>query len=274
MIYLRFTATSNQQPTRRLKSITSTVRCGKCTYTEPFADSTAKGWLNINQGQCGKRKSLLKTTLFSPSTYGSIRFLGTHINGGLNSIYTVKNETNPLAPLINKINSRHEKISQVTRKRNGRGGPIAGDNKWVHPRLPLSVKSTIISTVTSSAYPLISKEKKWPTLFIQSTRNNTLFTLTDSLGKVVKGGWASAGSVGFKNSRKSTAQASQAAAKSITSKARAQKIRSVILRVSGVGRAKAAVVRAFRNCPLKVLAIDECTPVVHNGCRSPKKRRI
>ena len=104
--------------------------------------------------------------------------------------------------------------------------------------------------------------------------NNTLLTLSQSKGKVLKSGCISAGSMGFKNSRKSTLYASQAAAKSLVSKLREQKITGVYIRLFGMGRAKGAVVWVFKQSRIKIWAIRECTPSVHNGCRPPKARRI
>ncbi len=109
---------------------------------------------------------------------------------------------------------------------------------------------------------------------VYSSRNNTLLTLSKSKGRVVKGGWASAGSVGFKNSRKSSTYASQAAAKSIALLAKKLRIYYLHVKLNGMGRAKGAVVRVLQQSSLKILAIRECTPMVHNGCRPPKIRRI
>ena len=112
------------------------------------------------------------------------------------------------------------------------------------------------------------------TLSIQSSRNNTLLTLSGNRGFLLKGGWASAGSLGFKNSRKSTTYASQAAAKSLALRAKQLGVRALHLKLQGTGRAKGAVVRTLRKSSLRILVIRECTPRLHNGCRSPKKRRI
>ena len=109
---------------------------------------------------------------------------------------------------------------------------------------------------------------------IHSSRNNTLLTLMAVGGRVLKKGWASAGSLGFKNSRKSSSYASIAAAKSLAHVAKRCKVKTLYLKLHGVGRAKGAVVRTLQQSRLKILVIRECTPAVHNGCRSPKKRRI
>ena len=116
--------------------------------------------------------------------------------------------------------------------------------------------------------------KRIATCTVYSSRNNTLLTLMGAGGKIFKKGWASAGSLGFKNSRKSTTYASTAAAKSLAQIAKQRGVRALYLKLHGVGRAKSAVVRTLQLSRLKVLAIRENTPAVHNGCRPPKKRRI
>ena len=131
--------------------------------------------------------------------------------------------------------------------------------------------------------PYIAKKTPWgrgytlkriATCTIHSSRNNTLLSLMAAGGKILKKGWASAGSLGFKNSRKSTTYASRAAAKTMGQLAKQRGIKALYLRLQGTGRAKGAVVRTLRQCRLRVLGIRECTPRVHNGCRPPKKRRI
>ena len=117
-------------------------------------------------------------------------------------------------------------------------------------------------------------KKNIATISVASTRNNTLLTLSGTGGRVLKGGWASAGSLGFKNSRKSTTYAAQAAAKQLALKAKRQGVRALHLKLQGMGRAKGAVVRTLQKCSLRILVIRESTPTVHNGCRCPKKRRI
>lgn len=117
-----------------------------------------------------------------------------------------------------------------------------------------------------------SKKTRIYTISVHSSRNNTLLTLSGD--RVVKGGWTSAGKVGFKNCRKSTTYASQAAAKRLALTARQLGIRAIKLKLYGTGHAKGAVVRTLQQSSLRVCIIQECTPAVHNGCRPAKSRRV
>lgn len=107
---------------------------------------------------------------------------------------------------------------------------------------------------------------------IQSTSNNTIITLTDLQGHTKF--WASGGNIGFKNSRKSTKYAAQAVAEKVALKAFQLGFDSVILKVQGLGYGKLTAIRAFSKSRLSVTQIIERTPLAHNGCRPPKKRRI
>lgn len=109
-------------------------------------------------------------------------------------------------------------------------------------------------------------------LHIQSTRNNTIITLTDLQGNTKF--WSSAGNIGFKNSRKSTKYAAQAVADKVAIKALQLGFDSVILKVQGLGYGKLTAIRALSKSKLTVTQIIERTPIAHNGCRPPKKRRV
>jgi small subunit ribosomal protein S11 len=108
--------------------------------------------------------------------------------------------------------------------------------------------------------------------FIQATFNNTLVTITDPQGNVVA--WSSAGSRGFRGSRKSTPFAAQVAAQDAAHKAMDQGMRSVGVLIKGPGGGREAAVRALQSAGFKVTMIRDITPVPHNGCRPPKKRRV
>jgi small subunit ribosomal protein S11 len=108
--------------------------------------------------------------------------------------------------------------------------------------------------------------------YIQSTFNNTLITLTDPNGNVLS--WASAGQAGFKGSRKSTPYAAQVAAEQAARKAMEHGLRQVDVMVKGPGSGREAAVRALQASGLIVLSIKDSTPVPHNGCRPPKRRRV
>ena len=108
--------------------------------------------------------------------------------------------------------------------------------------------------------------------FIQSTFNNTIITLTDPQGNVIA--WRSAGTVGFKGSRKSTAYAAQMAATEAAKRAMEHGLRQVDVSVKGPGSGREAAIRSLQAAGLSVTSIRDVTPMPHNGCRPPKRRRI
>lgn len=110
------------------------------------------------------------------------------------------------------------------------------------------------------------------TIYIQSTHNNTIYTLTDHRGKTR--GWTSAGTCGFKNTRKATSYASQAAAEKCASLAKSINCTALSLKIQGLGPGKLSGVRTIHQSGLRVSRIWECTTLPHNGCRQKKSRRI
>ena len=107
---------------------------------------------------------------------------------------------------------------------------------------------------------------------IQASFNNTIVTLTDTQGNALS--WASAGGLGFRGSRKSTPYAAQMAAETATKTALIHGLKSVDGFVKGPGSGREAAVRALQASGLEVLSIQDVTPVPHNGCRPPKRRRV
>ena len=107
---------------------------------------------------------------------------------------------------------------------------------------------------------------------IHSTFNNTIVTITDEVGNAIS--WASAGELGFKGSRKSTPFAAQMAAEAAGKVARDQGMRSVEVYVKGPGAGRESAIRALTNCDMEVTLIQDVSPIPHNGCRPPKKRRV
>ena len=107
---------------------------------------------------------------------------------------------------------------------------------------------------------------------IQSTFNNTIVTITDLQGAVIS--WSSAGSRGFKGSRKSTPFAGQLAAEDAARKAQEHGMRTVAIFVKGPGSGRESALRAFQNVGMRVTLIRDVTPIPHNGCRPPKRRRV
>ncbi|HET8668473.1 MAG TPA: 30S ribosomal protein S11 [Terriglobales bacterium] len=107
---------------------------------------------------------------------------------------------------------------------------------------------------------------------IQASFNNTLVTISDQEGKVVS--WKSSGSLGFRGSRKGTPFAAQQAAMNAANQARDHGMRTVEVRVSGPGSGRESAIRALSAAGMDVKLIKDVTPVPHNGCRPPKRRRV
>ena len=107
---------------------------------------------------------------------------------------------------------------------------------------------------------------------IRSTFNNTIVTLTDTKGNALS--WASAGGLGFRGSRKSTPFAAQMAAETAAKAAMEHGLKQVEVFVKGPGSGREAAIRSLQAAGLEVNLIKDCTPVPHNGCRPPKRRRV
>jgi small subunit ribosomal protein S11 len=109
-------------------------------------------------------------------------------------------------------------------------------------------------------------------VFIQASFNNTIVTITDQQGNTLS--WKSAGSLGFRGSRKGTPFAAQQAASGAASLARDHGLRSVDVRVAGPGSGRESAIRALATAGIEVRSIRDVTPMPHNGCRPPKRRRV
>jgi small subunit ribosomal protein S11 len=107
---------------------------------------------------------------------------------------------------------------------------------------------------------------------VNATFNNTIVTITDGAGNTVL--WSSAGSLGFKGSRKSTPYAAQVAAEDAAKKAVDHGMRTLEVEVTGPGAGRESALRALQAVGLNVTAIRDVTPIPHNGCRAPKRRRV
>jgi small subunit ribosomal protein S11 len=107
---------------------------------------------------------------------------------------------------------------------------------------------------------------------VQASFNNTIVTITDVEGKTLS--WKSSGSLGFRGSRKGTPFAAQQAASNAASMAREHGVRTVDVRVSGPGSGRESAVRALAAAGIEVRSIRDVTPIPHNGCRPPKRRRV
>lgn len=107
---------------------------------------------------------------------------------------------------------------------------------------------------------------------IQSTFNNTIVTITDMSGNTIA--WASAGTEGFKGSRKSTPFAAQMAAEAAAKKAMEHGLQNIEVQIKGPGSGREAALRALQVAGLNIVVIKDVTPIPHNGCRPPKRRRV
>jgi small subunit ribosomal protein S11 len=119
------------------------------------------------------------------------------------------------------------------------------------------------------------KEKKnvlHGVVHIQSTFNNTIVSITDQKGEVIS--WASAGSVGFKGTKKGTPFAAQMAAENAARKSLEHGLKRVDVYVKGPGSGRETAIRSLQSCGLEVNLIKDVTPIPHNGCRPPKRRRV
>ena len=107
---------------------------------------------------------------------------------------------------------------------------------------------------------------------VNATFNNTIITITDAQGNTIS--WSSSGSQGFKGSRKSTPYAAQVAAEDAAKKAAEHGMRTLEVKVCGPGSGRESALRAFQTAGLNVTTIRDVTPIPHNGCRPPKRRRV
>jgi small subunit ribosomal protein S11 len=118
----------------------------------------------------------------------------------------------------------------------------------------------------------VKKNVSTGNVYIQSTFNNTIVTITDATGNALS--WSSAGTRGFKGSRKSTPFAAQLAAEDAAKKAMIHGLKTVSVYITGPGAGREAALRALSHAGLRVTIIKDITPIPHNGCRPPKRRRV
>ncbi len=132
-----------------------------------------------------------------------------------------------------------------------------------------------IDTKVTKVKKIKKKVKKHITsgiAYVHATFNNTIVTIADDSGNVVA--WSSAGSKGFKGSRKSTPYAAQIAADDAASKAQAHGLKTLTVKLKGPGSGRETALRALQSRGFKILTIRDATPMPHNGSRPPKKRRV
>src|SRR5229473_407405 len=138
-----------------------------------------------------------------------------------------------------------------------------------------TTKATKATKATGKKKSFKKKEKRVVhsgLVHVQATFNNTIVTISDQEGNTIA--WSSAGSLGFRGSRKGTPFAAQQAAMTAANKASESGMRTVEVRVSGPGSGRESAVRALSTAGIEVRAIRDVTPIPHNGCRPPKKRRV
>ena len=123
-----------------------------------------------------------------------------------------------------------------------------------------------------SAKKRVKKNVEHGQAHIQASFNNTIVTITDAEGNALS--WASAGGLGFRGSKKSTPYAAQMASETATKAALVHGLKTVDVFVKGPGTGREAAIRALATCGLQVTTITDVTPVPHNGCRPPKRRRV
>ena len=126
--------------------------------------------------------------------------------------------------------------------------------------------------MTKTVKKKIKKNVSRGVAHVKATFNNTHVTITTAIGETIS--WGTAGSVGFKGTRKSTPFAAQRAAEQAAHAAMRQGVREVEVRVKGAGSGRESAIRALANAGLKVLSIEDVTPLPHNGCRARKRRRV
>jgi len=157
------------------------------------------------------------------------------------------------------------------------GAPAAEGVKAGEPGAPAAAPTAAELLADDQAGKKIVKAKGAKNIFtgvanILATFNNTLVSITDMQGHVI--GWSSAGRVGFKGSRKSTAYAAQQVAQDAARQAMSHGMKEVEVRVKGPGSGRESAIRALQATGLEITTIKDVTPVPHNGCRPRKKRRV
>jgi small subunit ribosomal protein S11 len=134
------------------------------------------------------------------------------------------------------------------------------------------LKSTGEADVAKSKRRRVRRNVSRAIAHVKATFNNTTITITDTNGEVLC--WATAGTVGFKGSRKSTPFAAQRAAETCAERAAKFGVREMEIRVKGPGSGRESAITGLQNAGISIKAIEDVTPLPHNGCRPPKKRRV
>ena len=171
-----------------------------------------------------------------------------------------------IAPLSKKLPSFSKEIPERLKKPSI---SLQRDDKKNFTRLDYKIKKR---QKKNSNKPRKKIKGVLGKIYCNSTKNNTILTLIDTKGNTK--GWSCSGSLGFKNARKSTTYAAQAAAESIIKKAKVLGYTHLRLRVKGLGRGKQNCLRALSKSGLRIISLEDKTSIPYNGCRNSKKRRV
>ena len=168
-------------------------------------------------------------------------------------------------------------MADEVKKTKGKAGAAAAPEKKEGPKEVIDTSLSLSLDPNAGEKPKIIKAKGSKNIHsgvahVLSTFNNTIVTITDLNGNVI--GWSSAGKVGFKGSRKSTAYAAQMVAQDASRQAMGHGLKEVEVLVRGPGAGRESAVRALQAIGLDLTVIRDVTPVPHNGCRPPKQRRV
>eukprot|EP01024_Parvocaulis_polyphysoides_P001886 TRINITY_DN10551_c0_g1_i2.p3 TRINITY_DN10551_c0_g1~~TRINITY_DN10551_c0_g1_i2.p3 ORF type:complete len:207 (-),score=12.48 TRINITY_DN10551_c0_g1_i2:165-785(-) len=155
---------------------------------------------------------------------------------------------------------------------NQQSGSLNGWYQW-QPNFQYATKASSSRSSRTKIAPTMGRKKLAPAIVhVYKTRNNTIMTLTDLEGQVK--GWVSAGSLGMRNSRKSTPHAGELVGEAMAQKVTQFGYTQIIIHVKGIGFGKSQVVRSLAKGSYVILRIEDRTPTPHNGCRPKKKRRV
>ncbi|OGH79236.1 MAG: 30S ribosomal protein S11 [Candidatus Magasanikbacteria bacterium RIFOXYC2_FULL_40_16] len=130
----------------------------------------------------------------------------------------------------------------------------------------------MVKAVKKAKKKKINKQVSHARAYVQATFNNTIVTLTDQNGDVL--GWASSGMIGFKGPKKATPYAAGQVVKKVVESTKTHGVREVSVFIKGIGGGREGAIRGFNANGINVLSIKDITPIPHNGCRAPKRRRV
>ena len=170
------------------------------------------------------------------------------------------------------MHSRGKNLNAENGVESGIFKNIATGVKTLFGKTKTEYKAKVATVAKKASKKRVKKNIDRGQAHIQSSFNNTIVTLTDMQGNAIS--WASAGGLGFRGSKKSTPYAAQMAAETAAKAALPHGLKTVEVMVKGPGSGREAAIRAIQACGIEVTSIQDVTPVPHNGCRPPKRRRV